>query len=212
MLKQNSATPMSLSRFEAFSDAVFAIAITLLIIEVKAPDLSNATPSQAVDKLLHVWPHLLGYVTSFLVIGVIWLNHHAMFHFLKRVDRTVLILNLFLLMCVAFVPFPTALIGSYSHLQPVVIFYGFSLTGLGVAYNALWFYVVRQYVSGEGLMHQKEIQTASRWTLGYPVSYAIATALALFSTRLSIVLYTLIPLFYLFPSIIDQKAARKNTS
>lgn len=212
MLKQKDAAPMSLSRFEAFSDGVFAIAITLLIIEVKAPDLSHATPSEAVEKLIHIWPHLLGYVTSFLVIGVIWLNHHAMFHFLKRVDRTVLILNLFLLMCVAFIPFPTSLIGSYGHLQPVVIFYGLSLTLLGVVYNTLWFYVVRQYVSIEGLMHQKEIQIASRWTLGYPISYAIATALALLNTQLSVVLYTLIPLFYLFPSIIDQKAARKDTS
>lgn len=104
---------MSLNRFEAFSDGVFAIAVTLLVLEIKAPDLSQTTSSEAVTKLFQIFPHFLSYVTSFIVIGVLWINHHALFHFLKRVDRTALTINLFLLMCVAFIPYPTALIGEF---------------------------------------------------------------------------------------------------
>jgi len=96
---------MSLNRFEAFSDGVFAIAVTLLVLEIKAPDLTHATSSEAVTKLLQIFPHVLSYITSFIVIGVIWINRHALFHFLKRVDRTVLVIDLLLLMCVAFIPY-----------------------------------------------------------------------------------------------------------
>ena len=113
MLRQDprQVSLMSLNRFEAFSDGVFAIAVTLLVLEIKAPDLSEATSSEAITKLLQVFPHILSYITSFIVIGVLWINHHALFHFLKRVDRTALAINLLLLMCVAFIPYPTALIG-----------------------------------------------------------------------------------------------------
>ena len=73
---------MNLNRFEAFSDRVFAIAMTLLVIEIKVPDLSEATGSTAINTLIHTVPHILSYITSFLVIGVLWLNHHALFHLL----------------------------------------------------------------------------------------------------------------------------------
>lgn len=86
---------MSLSRFEAFSDGVFAIAATLLALEIRVADLSNATHEQAAQALLHLLPHIISYSTSFIVIGVIWLNHHALFHFVKRVDRISLTINLF---------------------------------------------------------------------------------------------------------------------
>lgn len=117
-------TVMSLNRLEAFSDGVFAIAITLLVIEIKVPDLSEATASTAINILIQAGPYILSYITSFLVIGVLWLNHHTLFHLLKRVDRTTLTINLAVLMCIAFIPFPTALLGENSKLQSVVMFYG----------------------------------------------------------------------------------------
>lgn len=196
---------MSLNRFEAFSDGVFAIAVTLLVIEIKAPDLLHATSSEAIAKLLQVFPHVLSYATSFIVIGVIWINHHALFHFVKRVDRAILVINLFLLMCVSFIPFPTALIGEYGTSLPVVIFYGLTLALTGFAYNALWFYVVRRYITTEKLIHQKSVQKATIWTLSYPISYLVAAGLAFISINLSIVLYILIPSFYLLPGIIDKQ-------
>lgn len=196
---------MSLNRFEAFSDGVFAIAVTLLVLEIKTPDLTRAASSEAVTKLLQVFPHVLSYATSFIIIGVIWINHHALFHFLKRVERTVLVINLLLLMCVSFIPYPTALIGEYGASLPVVVFYGLSLALTGFVYNALWFYIVRRYIKTEKLIHQKSIQKATVWTLSYPISYLIAAGLAFISINLSIVLYVLIPSFYLFSGIIDKQ-------
>ena len=195
----------SLNRFEAFSDGVFAIAVTLLVLEIKAPDLSQATPSEAVTKLLQVFPHVLSYATSFIVIGVLWINHHALFHFLKRVDRTVLVINLLLLMCVAFIPYPTALIGEFRASLPVVVFYGLSLAMTGFIYNALWFYVVHRYIRSEKLIHQKAVRKATIWSLSYPISYLVAAGLAFITINLSIVLYVLIPSFYLLPGVIDKQ-------
>ncbi|MGL4619802.1 MAG: TMEM175 family protein [Chroococcidiopsis sp.] len=196
---------MSLNRFEAFSDGVFAIAMTLLVIEIKVPELSPANASTAIDALIHAGAHVLSYVTSFLVIGVLWLNHHALFHLLKRVDRTVLTLNLVLLMCIAFIPFPTALIGEYGKLQPIVMFYGLTLALTGIVYNILWFYVVRQYLWHYPPVDRRFIYQASLWSLGYPIFYLIASLLSLIDTTLSTILYILIPLFYLLPSVIDQQ-------
>lgn len=198
-------TFMNLNRFEAFSDGVFAIAMTLLVIEIKVPNLSQATASTAIEALIHAGPHILSYITSFLVIGVLWLNHHALFHLLKRVDRIVLTINLVLLMCIAFIPFPTSLIGEYGKLQPIVMFYGLTLALTGIVYNILWFYVVRQYLWSHPQADRRFIYQASLWSIGYPILYLIASLLSLSNTTLSTILYILIPLFYLFPSVIDRQ-------
>ena len=216
----SSATSMSFSRFEAFSDGVFAIAITLLVIEIERPDLAGVTPAQAVERLWHVWPHLLSYVTSFFVIGVIWLNHHALFRLLPRVDRLTLTLNLLLLMCVAFVPFPTALLGQYGGLQPVVIFYGAALAVLGLMWNLLWWRVVRHYLTQPDaraksaeedapIVPRAALLAATRWGIAWPVAYTVAALLSFLSTTLSLVLYAAIPLFYLLPSALDRETSEQ---
>lgn len=202
---------MSLNRFEAFSDGIFAISATLLVIEIKVPNLSQATASEVMTQLLHLLPHVLSYVTSFIVIGVIWLNHHALFHLLKRIDRAALVLNLLLLMCIAFIPFSTALIGTYGDIPLVVMFYGLSLSFTGTVYNVLWFYVLYRYLYSDILIHKKAIRKASIWSLGYPTTYFIASCLALISTKLSITLYAIIPLFYLLPGVIDEQITKLNT-
>ena len=97
-------------RIEAFSDGVFAIAITLLVIEIGVPHVEGTTLFGA---LVEQWPSYLGYVISFLQIGVIWANHHNRFRFIVRSDHVLLFLNILFLMCVAFIPFPTALLAEY---------------------------------------------------------------------------------------------------
>lgn len=203
-----SRSLMNFNRFEAFSDGVFAIAMTLLVIEIKLPDLSHATALEAVSEIFHVWSHVLSYITSFLVIGVVWLNHHALFHFLKRVDRVTLTINLVLLICIAFIPYSTALIGNYGRLQPVVMFYGLFLALTGLVYNTLWFYVVHQYLWSNHPTRRSFIRQASLWSISYPIFYFIASLLSLVSTSISLILYVFIPLFYLFPSAIDQQLTR----
>jgi uncharacterized membrane protein len=207
-MTQPQKTPtslMSLSRFEAFSDGVFAIAATLLALEIRIADLSNATPEEVWKELLHLLPHIISYANSFIVIGVIWLNHHALFHFIKRVDRISLTINLFLLMCIAFIPSSTAIVGKYSHFSVVVSFYGFSLAVTGLVYNALWFYVLNRYIKSENLIQRHLMRQASIWSISYPISYLLSALLALVNSTLSLVLYAVISLFYLLPGVIDRQ-------
>jgi TMEM175 potassium channel family protein len=99
-------------RTEAFSDGVLAIAVTLLVLDLHVP-LSNALREPLAVALAHEWPAYAAYVTSFLIIGIIWVNHHAVFQLVGRVDRSVLFLNLLLLMAVVAIPFATALLSEY---------------------------------------------------------------------------------------------------
>ncbi|MGZ6106133.1 MAG: TMEM175 family protein [Vulcanimicrobiaceae bacterium] len=197
---------MNLSRFESFSDAVFAIAITLLVLNFRIPELpTTAGDSQTVHRLLSLWPDFLGYVTSFIVIGVLWVNHHALFHFLRRVDRFSLVIKLLLLMCVAFIPFPTALIARYGRVVPVVILFGLTMAITGMLFSALWFYAVRMYLKTERQIDGRFVRDASLWIIGYPVAYLAATAASLVNTRISLALYIAIPMLYLLPGVIDRQ-------
>ena len=101
---------MSTSRLEAFSDGVIAIAITLLVLEIHVPTDQGSDLWHALGRQ---WPSYVGFVVSFVTIGIIWVNHHTLYHELARVDRSLLFLNLFLLMSVAFIPFTTALMADY---------------------------------------------------------------------------------------------------
>ena len=196
---------MSFSRFEAFSDGVFAIAITLLALEIQIEDITDATSEQVGKALLNLFPHIITYGTSFIVIGVIWLNHHALFHFLKRVDRVSLTINLFLLMCIAFIPCSTAILGRYREYPLIVAFYGFSLAITGFVYNILWFYVLNRYIKSENSISSYIIRKASIWSIGYPTAYLLTATLAFFNSSLSLMLYGLISLFYLLPGVIDRQ-------
>ncbi len=101
---------MSTSRTEAFSDGIFAIAATLLVLELKVPQVE---PGGLADALLESWPSYATYVVSFLTIGIIWVNHHAVLDRIREVNRPLLFMNLMFLMVVADNLFPTALLGDY---------------------------------------------------------------------------------------------------
>ncbi|NJL56438.1 DUF1211 domain-containing protein [bacterium] len=116
---------VSPSRLEALSDGVFAIVITLLVLELRVPELSSRLANdQLLTALVALLPKLLGYITSFLMIAIYWVAHHNVFHLLQRCDRICLWLNLLFLMCLAFIPFPTALLGEYPQTQVAISVYG----------------------------------------------------------------------------------------
>jgi uncharacterized membrane protein len=134
-------------RIEAFSDAVFAIAITLLIIEIGVPHAEGAESLS--DKLLHLWPSYFGYTISFLVIGTVWANHHNRFRLIARSDHVLLFLNIVFLMCVAFIPFPTALLAEYirdeAYRTTAVAVYTGTLAVTAVFFTVLWLYAAVNY-------------------------------------------------------------------
>src|SRR6478672_8635672 len=100
-------------RVEAFSDAVIAIAITLLVIELKVPHLEKGAEGGLLAALIGQWNQYLAYLVSFWSIGLAWVVHHGMFNYIRRTTHTLLLLNMLFLMCIAIVPYPTAIVAEY---------------------------------------------------------------------------------------------------
>src|ERR671930_1576020 len=138
-------------RLVAFSDAVFAITITLLILEIRPPtDYGNL-----LHGLLALWPSYLAYAVSFLFIGQVWANHHVMFDHVRAADRVVLLLNTLLLMVVAFLPFATSVLAgalrSGRGQRTAVVFYGIAFDVTALTFNAVWQYARRHRLLSDDL-------------------------------------------------------------
>lgn len=190
---------MTTARLEAFSDGVFAIAITLLILDVHPPGPLEAGTGLA-SALGHLWPSYVAYVVTFMLIGMIWLNHHLMFHYIVRVDRPLMIVNLLLLLSVAFLPFPTAILAeavSTGHGEQVAAaLYGVVLILGGVFFNALWIYASLGHRHlGDHISPAQARRIRIRFGVG-PLLYLTAVLLSLFSATLSICCYIALALSY----------------
>lgn len=189
--------PVSTSRLETFSDGVFAIAATLLILNV------HVTGAHLGHALGRAWPSYAAYAVSFITIGIMWANHHGVFSQIDKVDRTFLMINVFFLMAVAFVPFPTVLVAEHlrqSDLEYAALAYGFTLTVTAVLYSVLWFYAM----SGRRLLRDdadpQVVSGITRSFLPGPWIYLTATLVAFWKPTVSIALYAAIAAFYMFES------------
>jgi uncharacterized membrane protein len=187
------------NRLEAFSDGVFAIAITLLILEVRVPagrDLGSG--------LLDIWPSYLAYATSFLTIGIIWINHHSVFHKTAYADRMLLLLNTLLLMVVAFIPFPTQLVAEHIREardeRVAALAYGLTFIVLAIFFQLVW----RWISTGRRLIRpdvaQRQVDDITRSFDPGIVLYGSATAVAFASPIASVALYCAIAAFYFLPA------------
>ena len=195
---------MSTARLEAFSDGVFAIAATLLILNV------HVTGAHLSTALVRGWPSYVAYAVSFLTIGIMWVNHHGVFSQIDKVDRTFLMINVVFLMFVAFVPFPTRLVAENIHggdLEAAALTYGFTLTSTAVAYNALWFYAAK----GRRLLRvdadSKVVTGISRSFLPGPLIYLAASLFAFGWPTVSVALFAAIALFYMLESAMFGRRA-----
>jgi len=193
----NQRSTISTSRLETFSDGVFAIAATLLILDVHAG-------TQALgSSLLHSWPSYAAYAVSFVTIGIIWINHHTVFTQIGKVDRPFLLINILFLMFVAFIPFPTGLIAAHlrgSDLEPAALTYGATLTFTAAFFNTLWFYASAGHRLLRPDAEPRVVSGISRSFLPGPFIYLGATLIALASAIASVVLFALIAVFYVIES------------
>jgi uncharacterized membrane protein len=191
---------MNKARVESFSDGVFAFAITLLVLGIPIPDIKSVDDPLLTAALLRAIPQLLPYVTSFATIGIIWLNHHSMFHEVAKVEHTTLALNLLLLLVVAFIPYPTGVIGKYGALRSAVVLYGTTFTAGGLAFNALWFDIRRNRLSREREDEARIRSTTVRNLIG-AVTYPLATALAFIAPKTSLSIFFGLAAFYFLPGL-----------
>jgi uncharacterized membrane protein len=141
-----SSSIFTTSRLEALSDGVFAIVMTILVLEIGVPMITGAAANtELMRELAEMWPKFLAYVLSFLVLGVMWVNHRFMFHHIRRSNNKLAWLNILFLMFVSLVPFSTSLLGEYGDTQTAVVAYGVNLILILVAGLMLWSYVTGKY-------------------------------------------------------------------
>ena len=134
--EDDEAAEEGIGRILALSDGVFAIAITLLILEITLP--ATAGDTGLARALLQLWPRYLAYVLSFVVIARFWVTHHLAFRLIGRYDAVLVWLNLLLLMSVAFLPFPTAVLGEHNGSPPAAVLYAAAVVLAGTASAAYW--------------------------------------------------------------------------
>ena len=189
-------------RIEAFSDGVFAIAITLLVIEIGVPHLEEGSGRTLFGALVEQWPSYLGYVISFLQIGVIWANHHNRFRFIVRSDHVLLFLNILFLMCVAFIPFPTALLADYlqgTERATAGAVYAGTLAVTAVFFTLLWLYAATNYRLIDRNLDPFLVRAMTRrYVLGM-VAYLFAFLLAFVNVAASLILIVVLALIFVLP-------------
>ncbi len=197
---------MNKMRIETLSDGVFSIAMTLLIIEVHVPTVPDGAYSMIGlwNGLLHLVPQIASYVVSFTVIAMYWTSHHALFHFFtKTVNRTFVQLNMLYLMLLAFIPFSTALLGTYHSNLLAIWIYGANIIAMGMAQVALFLYALRSREIEIHEVSSRMLTQAKIRTLLTPTFALLAMIIAIFSEPLAFSLFMFPVVFNLVPGTLD---------
>ena len=197
---------MNKNRLEALGDGVFSIAMTLLVIDIKVPRIEGEIVTDQVlwQKLGELWPLLRSYLFSFLILGMYWISHHALFHlFVRQANRVFAWLNIFFLMVIAFIPFSAHLIGLYPNHQPAIMMYGLNLVLCGI----FFFVMFRMIILNPELVHENvsrrlKVQATIRVLLT-PVFAFLGMVAARWSPELSFLLFTFPVLFNAIPGTLD---------
>lgn len=191
------------ARAEAFSDGVFAIAITLLVLELRVPEGEE----NLWQRLLHQWPSFAAYLTSFFIIGIMWVNHHSMFRAIVRVDRGLLFLNLLLLLWTSLLPFPTRLVADHlraggADAAVAEAVYSANLTLAAIAFSLIWMRAVR----GGRLLarplgdRRAEWRSIGRFSVG-TFLYAATIGIAFLAPGAALAIQFGLALYYLFEQV-----------
>ena len=170
------ADTQGMERLVFFSDAVFAIAITLLVLEIRLPaGFGSLDDSALLAALLAAWQPVLAYGISFLVIGSFWMAHHRKFQFIRRYDRRLIWLNLLVLMVTAFLPFPTSILSENSN-RVATIFYALTVITAGLLFTAMWLYACRHGLTIP--LHPREVRFETIRSLITPAVFLLSIGLA----------------------------------
>ena len=205
MIEQNAAANET-ARIEAFSDGVFAIAITLLILEIQVPPQTPHGGLRAA--VANLWPSYLAFVASFMTIGVMWLNHHRLFTLINKNDDGLIAFNLLLLLGITWLPFPTALLaehlqGPHTDQQTAALVYAGSFLALAIVFNLMWRYACRVRIVYD---HLNVILITKQYALG-PIIYAVLVIVAFFSAEWCLVLSILFAVYFALPPSLWSRRA-----
>jgi|CXWL01.1.fsa_nt_gi uncharacterized membrane protein len=190
----------STTRIETFTDAVMAIIMTLLVLELKVPELVDGFSSQdALKSLVHLMPKFLSFAMSFLVVAIVWVNHHHFFHRLKHSDPILLWCNNSLLFWLCFIPFPTAFIGEHPEAAVPVMLYGFVMFAAVLSFLLMHIHAYRAHLFHKEIS-RKFLQRENFRGAAAPALYLLSVILAWFSVSWAIGLLIIIPILYFLPA------------
>ena len=199
---------LPLSRIEAYSDGVFAIVVTLLVLEFRVPRLRGPDVEAALlHSLRAMTPKFLSYVLSFGIVCIWWVAHHHLFRLFRKSDRGLLWFNNLFLLWLAFIPFPTGLMGDYPSQRVAVMSYGVAVGVTGLSFSWMRYYAffigkLTHEGIDQGLLKGAMIKSALN-----PLLHFIAVLLALTSTKLAISFYLLIPVLFFIPAKLEKHPA-----
>ena len=200
------ASPVGKSRLEAYSDGVFAIVVTLLVLDVRLPESGPESAEALALQLWHVAPKVASWVLSFVMATIVWVNHHQFLHQLRHVDRTFLFMNSLLLLCVSFVPFPTGVLGAHAMDPAALRFFGAAFLAAGVSFFAL-----RLYARRAGLYEQaiepRMARDATRRSFVAVAGYVAGIAVAGTSAFGAWACYVVVAVWFVLPSHAERGTA-----
>lgn len=195
-------------RLEAFSDGVIAVAITLLVLNIKIPASDSLGKQDLWSVLAGEWPSLIAYLTSFATIGIMWLNHHRLFTHIKHADTVLLLLNLLLLLVIVFIPVPTALLAEYfvkADQRTAAIVYSGTFFILACCFNLLWRYAsYNNRLLGKNA-DTRAVKAISGQFLFGPLLYFVSFILAWVNTPANIILNFALALFFAVPARLPRQ-------
>lgn len=194
---QITSDGLSSERIKTLVDGVFAIVLTLLVLELKAPEAGS--DAELISNLLALYPKFFSFVVSFTILGIFWFGHHMEFHYIKRSDRIHVWLNLLFLMCITVIPFSAALLGENLDSQVAIAFYGSNLIAAGLVRYFHWRYITYGHRLVNINMDVEVIRKVEHIFLIVPFAYLGAICLSFLNAAVS-----LIPVLYIRPPREDR--------
>lgn len=199
-------------RIEAFSDGVFAVAITLLVLNIQPPHISTGD-NELLKYIGEQWPMLIAFVSSFATIGVMWMNHHKLFTLIKRADNVLLALNLLLLLVIIFIPYPTALLAQQYSAHPeghvAALLYTGTNVILAICFNLLWRYASHHNRLLDQKSNPVDVQGVSRQYILGPLIQLLIFLIAWISVPVAILLNVAMALLFAFPGRVPRFLIRR---
>jgi uncharacterized membrane protein len=195
------------TRLETFSDGVFAIIITLLVLELKMPhDESIDNSSKLFEEIKHIFPVLFSWIVSVLIVGTLWLQHHNLLHMAKKCDYGMVWINTILLMFAALIPFPAHLMGTYPTIPLAVASLGIVLFFVSLSTIWLYYYISKNYLSDDYNKNTVFKNVRLSMILA-PLFYILAASVAWIHPYITFGIYALIPVLFLLP--LDRPISKK---
>ena len=188
------------NRVEAFSDGIFAIIVTLLVLEIKVPHIHETnSANELTHALLGLLPKFFSWIISFFTVAVIWVNHHRIFKQLKQLDNGIFWWNAVLLLWTSFIPFPTAVLGDYPDNLISIVLYGFVMSLMALSFTLMRLYAIRNPQVLESSVNINAFKTGTRYSLLFgPVMYLSGVALEFLNPFLAFAVYLGIPVYFIF--------------